>query len=164
MVMPLLQRCMCFYHVTCRIWLSDQGRAASEPACKFAQCCCVPKLRKVLFCNVFCMVAAVTEQMRQAAIHICKESKPEGLVVHRCSMTISTAANHDACLLGCMQGTCRTGVCVCKPGYRGTYCEVPPECGVILDVNGNCCNHGIISADGICCGPVHLLHMANVYT
>lgn len=53
-----------------------------------------------------------------------------------------------------LQGTCRNGVCVCKPGYSGTYCEVSPECGVILDINGNCCNHGIISADGICCGPV----------
>ena len=61
------------------------------------------------------------------------------------------------CFLCCpLQGTCRNDVCVCTPGYSGTYCEVPPACGVILDVNGNCCNHGVVSSAGVCCGPVSL--------
>ena len=53
-----------------------------------------------------------------------------------------------------LQGTCRNNVCVCTPGYSGTYCEVPPTCGVINDINGNCCKNGVVSQAGICCGPV----------
>ena len=53
-----------------------------------------------------------------------------------------------------LQGTCRNDVCVCTPGYSGTYCEVPPACGVINDINGNCCKNGIVSQAGTCCGSV----------
>ncbi len=64
------------------------------------------------------------------------------------------------CLRCCpLQGTCRNEVCVCTPGYSGTYCEVPPACGVILDVNGNCCNHGVVSSAGVCCGTVSFAHL-----
>ncbi len=63
---------------------------------------------------------------------------------------------HILLLCFVLQGTCRNSVCVCTPGYSGTYCEVPPTCGVILDVNGNCCNHGIVSSTGVCCGTVGL--------
>jgi len=52
-------------------------------------------------------------------------------------------------------------VCVCTPGYSGTYCEVPPACGVILDVNGNCCNNGVVSSAGVCCGPVSFAHLSD---
>ena len=61
-----------------------------------------------------------------------------------------------------LQGTCRNNVCVCTPGYSGTYCEVPPACGVINDINGNCCKTGIVSQAGTCCGPVsHCFHRAS---
>ena len=60
-----------------------------------------------------------------------------------------------------LQGTCRNNVCVCTPGFSGTYCEVPPTCGVINDINGNCCKNGVVSQAGICCGPVgHFLQPA----
>ena len=50
-----------------------------------------------------------------------------------------------------MQGVCKGGVCVCQPGYRGAYCEIPPACSGILDQDGNCCATGIVSQNGTCC-------------
>ena len=58
-----------------------------------------------------------------------------------------------------MQGECRNNVCVCTPGYRGDYCEINPSCSGLLDVNGNCCTDGIVSASGVCCGDVSLSPM-----
>ncbi len=52
------------------------------------------------------------------------------------------------------QGVCSKGVCVCNPGYRGAYCEVPPACSGILDAAGNCCPAGVLSQNGTCCGAV----------
>lgn len=68
----------------------------------------------------------------------------------------ATALPWKMVLSSAVQGTCRNDVCVCTPGYSGTYCEVPPACAVILDVNGNCCNHGVVSSTGVCCGSVGL--------
>ena len=50
-----------------------------------------------------------------------------------------------------VQGVCKGGVCVCQPGYRGAYCEIPPACSGILDQDGNCCATGIVSQNGTCC-------------
>ena len=58
----------------------------------------------------------------------------------------------DCCLQ--VQGECRNNVCVCTPGYRGDYCEINPSCSGLLDVNGNCCPDGVVSATGVCCGDV----------
>ena len=58
-----------------------------------------------------------------------------------------------------MQGECRNNVCVCTPGYRGDYCEINPSCSGLLDVNGNCCPDGVVSASGVCCGDVSLSPM-----
>ena len=77
------------------------------------------------------------------------------VISHRAASSDSTS---EGPVIGVvvMQGNCRNSVCVCTPGYSGTYCEVPPACGVILDVNGNCCNHGVVSAAGVCCGSVRV--------
>jgi hypothetical protein len=52
------------------------------------------------------------------------------------------------------QGVCKNGVCVCQPGYRGAYCEIPPACSGILDAAGNCCPTGVVSQNGTCCPAV----------
>ena len=52
------------------------------------------------------------------------------------------------------QGVCNNGVCVCQPGYRGSYCEIPPACSGILDQAGNCCTTGVVSQNGTCCTMV----------
>ncbi|KAK9917449.1 hypothetical protein WJX75_004476 [Coccomyxa subellipsoidea] len=49
------------------------------------------------------------------------------------------------------QGVCKKGVCVCQPGFRGSYCEIPPSCSGILDQAGNCCPSGVVSQNGTCC-------------
>ncbi|BDA48393.1 probable disintegrin and metalloproteinase with thrombospondin mo at N-terminal half [Coccomyxa sp. Obi] len=49
------------------------------------------------------------------------------------------------------QGVCKKGVCVCQPGFRGSYCEIPPTCSGILDQAGNCCPTGVVSQNGTCC-------------
>ena len=59
-----------------------------------------------------------------------------------------------------MQGVCKSGVCVCQPGYRGSYCEIPPACLGILDQAGNCCATGVVSQNGTCCEQVMILLMA----
>ncbi|KAL3138790.1 hypothetical protein ABBQ32_005632 [Trebouxia sp. C0010 RCD-2024] len=61
------------------------------------------------------------------------------------------------CNGGVSNRTVGKDACVCTPGFSGTYCEVPPACGVINDVNGNCCKNGIVSQAGICCGPKAVL-------
>ena len=66
----------------------------------------------------------------------------------RPSQRVSTV--HEARRRG-MQGVCKGGVCVCQPGYRGAYCEIPPACSGILDQDGNCCATGIVSQNGTCC-------------
>ena len=53
------------------------------------------------------------------------------------------------------QGACGSGVCTCQPGYRGMYCEIPPSCSGVMDINGNCCPTGVISESGVCCGKVN---------
>ena len=53
-----------------------------------------------------------------------------------------------------VQGLCKNGVCVCQPGYRGSYCEISPACSGILDQAGNCCATGVVSQNGTCCGQV----------
>ena len=55
-----------------------------------------------------------------------------------------------------MQGVCKGGVCVCQPGYRGSYCEIPPACSGILDQDGNCCATGIVSQNGTCCAQARM--------
>ncbi|CAL5224259.1 g6916 [Coccomyxa viridis] len=55
------------------------------------------------------------------------------------------------------QGVCKSGVCVCQPGYRGSYCEISPACSGILDQAGNCCATGVVSQNGTCCGQGALL-------
>ena len=55
-----------------------------------------------------------------------------------------------------MQGLCKSGVCVCQPGYRGSYCEIPPACAGILDQDGNCCATGIVSQNGTCCAQASM--------
>ena len=52
------------------------------------------------------------------------------------------------------QGVCNGGVCVCSPGHRGLYCEIPPTCAGAMDVDGNCCPSSVISASGQCCTQV----------
>ncbi len=60
------------------------------------------------------------------------------------------------CLQGLphVQGVCKSGVCVCQPGYRGSYCEISPACSGILDQAGNCCATGVVSQNGTCCRQV----------
>ena len=53
-----------------------------------------------------------------------------------------------------LQGICKKGVCVCQPGYKGAYCEIPPACSGILDAAGNCCATGTVSQNGTCCPAV----------
>ena len=53
-----------------------------------------------------------------------------------------------------MQGVCHGGVCICSPGHRGLYCEIPPTCAGVMDINGNCCPSSVISASGQCCTEV----------
>ena len=65
-------------------------------------------------------------------------------------LMLATGVSHAAL----WQGVCKGGVCVCHPGYRGAYCEIPPACSGILDAAGNCCPGGILSQIGTCCGVV----------
>ncbi|DBA71983.1 TPA: hypothetical protein ACH3X2_010728 [Trebouxia sp. C0005] len=97
-------------------------------------------------------VSCVEHDGTVVADHYCAGLKPEHQAYcndYPCDFCSTTDCSSE--------GTCRNDLCVCTPGYSGTYCEVPPACGVILDVNGNCCNHGVVSSAGVCCGSKAVL-------
>ncbi len=56
------------------------------------------------------------------------------------------------------QGVCKKGVCVCQPGFRGSYCEIAPTWAGFLDQAGNCCPTGLVSQNGTCCAAVSHPH------
>ena len=77
-----------------------------------------------------------------------------GVLKKKCS-----SLGETACPQICTaQGVCKNGVCVCQPGYRGAYCEIAPQCTGILDLAGNCCQHGVVDVNGTCCSNVSFLH------
>ncbi|KAK9815540.1 hypothetical protein WJX72_005402 [[Myrmecia] bisecta] len=97
-------------------------------------------------------VTCVDQFQNPANVTLCPGKQPADQVV--CNVTPCDFCSTTNCA---GQGVCQNGVCTCQPGYRGQYCEIAPSCAGILDQNGNCCDPGVVSSSGICCGKTAIL-------